>query len=164
MKISIVIPIFDRAQLLAYSLYLYTKQTMKDFEIIIVDDGSMDNALEVCKAFSKYLKIRYFYSNRKDGSVYQSGGPLINFAVKNIALADVILYSDAEVMPFPNFVENHRWKNYVAYDKFKDITEILQHNTGRFLKVTIEAIPIGETKTCVKCDERFQCLTTKVRG
>jgi len=52
----------------------------------------------------------------------------------------------------------------VQYDKFKDITEILKHNTGKFLKVTIEAIPLGETEDCVKCDNRFKCLTTKVRG
>jgi len=107
MKISVVIPTFNRGHFLAYSLYLYAKQTMRDFEIIIIDDGSTDNTFEVCKAFNKFFKIRYFYSNRKDGLIYQSGGPLINFAVKNIALGNIILYSDAEVMPFPNFVENH---------------------------------------------------------
>jgi len=52
----------------------------------------------------------------------------------------------------------------VAYSKFQDITEILKLNTGKFLKITIEAIPMGETEECAKCDKRFQCLTTKVRG
>lgn len=52
----------------------------------------------------------------------------------------------------------------VGYNKFQDITEILKQNTGKFLRVTIEAIPIGETKNCAKCDKRFQCLTTKVKG
>lgn len=52
----------------------------------------------------------------------------------------------------------------ILYNKFKDLTEILQHNTGKFLRVTIEAIPIGESENCTKCDKRFQCLTTKVKG
>ena len=107
MKISVVIPTFNRAHFLAYSLYLYVKQTMKDFEIIIIDDGSTDDTFEVCQLFSKFLNIRYFYSGRKSSSVYRSGGPLINFAAKNVAVGDIILYSDPEVMPFPDFVEKH---------------------------------------------------------
>jgi len=63
----------------------------------------------------------------------------------------------------PNFGMG-RLHNYVVYDRFKDLTEILQHNTGRFLRVTIEAIPLGEMEACAKCDNRFKCLTTKVRS
>ena len=63
---------------------------------------------------------------------------------------------------FPN--EHPRHYGTIGYDRFKDLTEILQHNTGRFLKVTIEAIPLGETENCEKCDKRFKCLTTKVRS
>jgi len=51
----------------------------------------------------------------------------------------------------------------VVYNKFQDITEILKQHTGEFLKVTIEAIPIGSTKTCAKCNNKFRCLTTKVK-
>ena len=52
----------------------------------------------------------------------------------------------------------------VQYNKFQDITEILKQNTGQFLKVTIEAVPLGEMENCGKCNNRFRCLTTKVRG
>ena len=52
----------------------------------------------------------------------------------------------------------------VGYDMLKDLTEILKMNTGKFLKITIEAIPLGESENCEKCNKRFQCLTTKVRG
>lgn len=52
----------------------------------------------------------------------------------------------------------------IGYDKFRDITEVLQHNVGRFLKITIEAVSLGETENCMKCDKRFKCLTTKVRS
>lgn len=63
---------------------------------------------------------------------------------------------------FPNGHPRHY--GTVGYDRFKDLTEILQHNTGRFLRVTIEAVPLGETDNCEKCNKRFQCLTTKVRS
>jgi len=65
----------------------------------------------------------------------------------------------------PIFPTNHpRHYGVVGYDKFQDITEILKQNTGKLLKVTIEAIPLGETEKCAKCDKRFKCLTTKVRS
>ena len=65
----------------------------------------------------------------------------------------------------PVFPTDHpRHYGTVGYNKFQDITEILKQNTGKFLRVTIEALPLGETEECAKCDKRFQCLTTKVRG
>lgn len=106
-KISVIIPTYNRGHFLAYSLYLYAKQDMKEFEIIIVDDGSNDNTYEVCKAFKKFLNIQYFRSERKNKQIYQGGAPLVNFAVKNVATGEIILYADPEVMPFPSFVKKH---------------------------------------------------------
>jgi len=60
--------------------------------------------------------------------------------------------------------DDSRHYGMIIYNKFQDITEILKHNTGKFLRVTIEAIPLGETEICMKCDKRFKCLTTKVRS
>jgi len=146
MKISVVIPTYNRGHFLAYSLYLYAKQTMRDFEIIVIDDGSIDNTFEICKAFGKFLNIRYFQSDRKSESIYQSGGPLINFAVKNIALGSIILYSDPEVMPFPNFVESH----YGSHQIDTVITEPMYIASGVPGKIRDNVIIRDGTKNCVK--------------
>ena len=65
----------------------------------------------------------------------------------------------------PVFPTDHpRHYGTVQYNKFQDITEILKGNTGKFLKITIEAAPLGETEDCMKCENRFKCLTTKVKS
>lgn len=53
MKISIVIPIYNVEQYLSRCLDSVINQTYKNMEIILVNDGSKDNSLEVCKDYQK---------------------------------------------------------------------------------------------------------------
>jgi len=46
-KISVVIPTYNNAALLCETLDGVRRQTFKDFEIIVVDDGSKDNTGDV---------------------------------------------------------------------------------------------------------------------
>ena len=50
--ISIVLPSFNRAQVLPKAVESILRQTYKDFELIIVDDGSTDNTADVVKNFN----------------------------------------------------------------------------------------------------------------
>lgn len=50
----------------------------------------------------------------------------------------------------------------VTYDMRNDISHILSENHGRFLRITVEAIGIGNGAECDACKERFKCLTTKM--
>ena len=52
-KISVIIPIFNGGKYLNYSLRSVQRQKMKDIEIIIVDDNSNDNSLEIIKNYMK---------------------------------------------------------------------------------------------------------------
>lgn len=42
--VSILVPTYDRAHLLDYTLQSIVDQTFQDFEIIVVDDGSTGDA------------------------------------------------------------------------------------------------------------------------
>ena len=57
--ISIIIPTYNRAKLIERSLKSIEKQTLKNFEIIIIDNFSTDNTSSVIKSFS-HLPIKYF--------------------------------------------------------------------------------------------------------
>ena len=57
MKFSVIIPTFNRAYCLERAIDSVLNQSFKDFELIIVDDGSTDDTVEVLKKYQN--KISY---------------------------------------------------------------------------------------------------------
>ena len=60
-KVSIIIPTYNRADVLALSVQSVLQQTYADFELLIVDDGSSDNTDIVAESLHddriRYLKL-----------------------------------------------------------------------------------------------------------
>ena len=52
-KLSVIIPVYNVEQYLGECLESVIKQTLKDIEIICVNDGSTDNSLEIIKKFAR---------------------------------------------------------------------------------------------------------------
>lgn len=52
-KVSVVIPIYNVENYLGACLDSIVNQTLKDIEIICINDGSKDNSLEVLKSYAK---------------------------------------------------------------------------------------------------------------
>ena len=52
-KVSVIIPIFNEGKFLSQTLECVTNQTLREIEIICVDDGSTDNSLEILKNHQK---------------------------------------------------------------------------------------------------------------
>lgn len=57
--LSIVTPTYNRGDLLKRSYESLLKQTDKDFEWIIIDDGSVDNTEDVAQTFTADFSIKY---------------------------------------------------------------------------------------------------------
>ena len=51
MKFSIIVPIYNIEEYLPKCLESITNQTHKDFEVLLVDDGSPDNSAQICKEY-----------------------------------------------------------------------------------------------------------------
>mgnify|MGYP002681948264 CR=1 FL=1 len=85
--ISVIIPTYNRADLLSQSLESLVGQSLpKDqFEVIVIDDGSSDNTSDVCRNFSQRLPLRYYrqknsgISAAKNMGVFASCGPILLF-------------------------------------------------------------------------------------
>ena len=60
MKISIIIAIFNRKDELIELLKSLSIQTDKDFEVIVVDDGSLIDLVPVIDFFQDKLKLHYY--------------------------------------------------------------------------------------------------------
>lgn len=67
MNISVVIPTYNRANLIAKAVQSVLEQTIQPLEIIIVDDHSTDNTKEVIESFQSD-KIKYVVNSRKKGA------------------------------------------------------------------------------------------------
>ena len=50
--ISVVIPLYNKEKSIAQTLECVLNQTYKDFEVIVVDDGSKDNSAAIVAQFT----------------------------------------------------------------------------------------------------------------
>ncbi|MBV6626464.1 MAG: glycosyltransferase [Rivularia sp. (in: Bacteria)] len=55
-KISIVIPVYNRSNYLSAAIESVLKQTLTDFELIIWDDGSTDNSVDIANHYAQQDK------------------------------------------------------------------------------------------------------------
>jgi glycosyltransferase involved in cell wall biosynthesis len=67
--ISIVIPIYNTAPFLADAIQSILDQTFKDFECIIINDGSTDDSDQILRSFQD-KRIRYLQNDGNRGIVY----------------------------------------------------------------------------------------------
>ena len=58
---SVIIPVYNRPDELRELLESLTHQTYKNFEVLVIDDGSTLRAEETAAAFSEKLTVKYFY-------------------------------------------------------------------------------------------------------
>jgi len=72
-KISVIIPTYNYGKYIEKAIDSVLTQTYRDFEIIVVDDGSTDNTREIIE--TKYKdKVRYFYQENKGAPAARNKG------------------------------------------------------------------------------------------
>jgi glycosyltransferase involved in cell wall biosynthesis len=71
-KVSIIIPTYNCAEYITEAVESALNQTFRDFEVIVVDDGSTDNTKLVLDKFIK--KISYIYQENQGVAVARNNG------------------------------------------------------------------------------------------
>lgn len=98
--ISIIMPTFNKADYLRLTLASLTQQTHTDFELILVDDGSVDVTPSVVEDFKRRLPIRYVRQENQGRAVARNVG-------LDLASSDYILFCDDDRLMPPDFLRRH---------------------------------------------------------
>jgi glycosyltransferase involved in cell wall biosynthesis len=101
--ISIIIPLYNQADKLPYCLDSLLKQTYKDMEVIVVNDGSTDKYEEVINKFRKIFQEKDipFYSFNQ----INKGAPAARNKGAEKAKGEYLLFCDADARLYPQFLE-----------------------------------------------------------
>ncbi|WP_294725981.1 glycosyltransferase family 2 protein [uncultured Fusobacterium sp.] len=78
-KISIMIPVYNTSKYLEKCLKSITNQSLKEIEIICVNDGSTDNSLEILKRFQNQDK-RIIIINKENGGLTSARNAALKIA------------------------------------------------------------------------------------
>lgn len=102
-KISIIIPAYNVENYIAECLFSIIKQSFKNFEILIVDDGATDRTNEIIKIFSKFDNRIKLIEQKNQGA-----GTAKNNAL-NQAIGKYIIFVDSDDVLLPDALK-------MAYD------------------------------------------------
>ncbi len=97
-KVSVILPTYNRATLIGRAVESVLNQTYRDFELIIVDDGSTDDTEKVVKSFSDE---RIYYTKHK---VNKGAAAARNTGLK-LAKGELIAFQDSDDEWLPEKLE-----------------------------------------------------------
>ncbi len=108
-RYSVIVPVYNRPQEVAELLESLCMQTNKNFEVIIVEDGSSISSQQVYETYANKLSIKYFFKPNS------GPGPSRNFGFEKAAGEYFVLFDSDCVIP-PHY--------FAAVDKFLAIKSV----------------------------------------
>jgi glycosyltransferase involved in cell wall biosynthesis len=100
MQVSVVVPTFNGIAKLAQLLPLLEKQTTKDFEAIVVVDGSTDGTEKMLAGIKTNYTLRSIVQQNKGRSGARNTGAMH-------ARGEILVFFDDDILPDPTCIEQH---------------------------------------------------------
>jgi glycosyltransferase involved in cell wall biosynthesis len=101
---SVVIPTYNRSDKLSKTLETMTEQDIDPsmFEVIIADDGSSDDTVDVVKSFAGRLRLKYYF---QEDEGFRAGAARNGGA--RLAAAPILIFLDSGTLAGPGLVSAH---------------------------------------------------------
>lgn len=119
-KLSVILTVYNVEKYLKRCIDSIIKQTYKDFELILVDDGSIDNSSKICDKFCKQDK-RIKVIHKENGGVSSARN-----AGLDIAEGDYISFIDSD--------------DYIEVDMFKKLIQIMIENNADIAQCNFKVV------------------------
>lgn len=138
MKYSVIIPVYNRIDEVAELLSSLLNQTVRNFEVIIVEDGSTLPCRSVCdEAANKGLNVKYFFKENEGRSIAR------NYGMEH-ASGDYFVFFDSDCVIPPRYFENLDKALQesttdcfggpdAAHESFSDIQKAINYSMTSFL-------------------------------
>lgn len=107
---SIIIPTYNSADKLKRALDSVNKQSFRDFEVIVCDDGSTDHTKQVVDSFRDKFNLRYLWEENWGGPARPRNNGL------KVAQGHYIVFLDSDDWWYPNKLEVLRKHLYNGAD------------------------------------------------
>lgn len=128
--ITVFTPIYNRAGLIKKLYDSLCLQTFKDFEWIIVDDGSTDNIKDVVDACCVENEIHIRYYRQDNGGKHRA----INHGVKKAVGKLFLIVDSDDILPQNSLETIARAYKYIDDDiSFAGICGLMAHRTGEII-------------------------------
>src|SRR4051794_15933358 len=115
--VSVIVPCFNHGNYLHKAIESVLKQTYRNIEIVVIDDGSTDNTRFVTDG---YPGVVYIYQDNKGLPAARNSG------IKN-SKGDYLLFLDADDWLYPKGIESN-------------VNYLLQHKKTAFISGGFDAV------------------------
>ncbi|MDR3681140.1 MAG: glycosyltransferase [Flavipsychrobacter sp.] len=100
MTASVIVPSYNGAKKLPNLLAALEQQTINNFEVIIVSDGSVDNTAAIVNDGGWKLNLKLIEQQNKGRSATRNRGAAV-------ATSDLLIFFDDDMRPWPACIEEH---------------------------------------------------------
>ena len=98
MRFSIIIPVYNRPQEVDELLESLCRQTIDDFEVVVVEDGSSEKCDDICEKYKDRLALSYHYKPNS------GPGPSRNYGAER-SQGEYLIILDSDVIVPENYLE-----------------------------------------------------------
>lgn len=99
-KFSVIVPVYNAAQYIRRCVESVLNQTFRDFELLLIDDGSTDSSAEICDLYAETnTSVKVFHQQNAGPGASRNRGI-------DIASGEFIVFVDADDYVSPTYLED----------------------------------------------------------
>ena len=96
MKYSVIVPVYNRIDEVRDLLESLSAQTLKSFEVIIVEDGSSEPCKDVVESFASRVDVHYYFKSNEGRSIAR------NYGIERSS-GDYLVFFDSDCVIPPDY-------------------------------------------------------------